>query len=105
MMILAATYYLIDLLGYRKGTHFFVVFGMNALFIFFMSGIVAKSLYLIKWQQGEESITLGGWLYQTIFQPLFSNPKNDSLAYAIVNVLFFWLLGYILYRKKIFIKV
>jgi predicted acyltransferase len=30
---------------------------------------------------------------------------NGSLLFAIAHVLVFWLIGYVLYKKKIFIKV
>ncbi len=103
MLIFGAIYYVVDLKGYQKGIQPFVVYGMNALFVYTMSGLVAKTLFLIKF--GEEKVSAWSTLYQSLYVPVFSNPKNASLAFALTHVLFFWLLAYILYRNKIFIKV
>ncbi|MEL6719062.1 MAG: DUF5009 domain-containing protein, partial [Bacteroidota bacterium] len=93
-------------LGYKKWTKPFVIYGMNALFVYVLSGLVAKALYYIKWQNDSgDTTTLGSWIYKSFFEPVFSNPMNSSLAYAVFNVLFFLGISWILYRRKIFIKV
>jgi predicted acyltransferase len=43
------------------------------------------------------------WLYNQ-FVP-FAGELNGSLLFAITHVILFWMLGYVLYKKKIFIKV
>ncbi len=105
-ILFAVLIYLIDVKGYKKWTSFFVVFGLNPLFIFALSGIWAKTLwYIIRFEDVREGVITGsGWLYQHIFVPIAGN-MNGSLLYAITHVVFFWFIGYILYRKKIFIKV
>ncbi|MEM8527209.1 MAG: heparan-alpha-glucosaminide N-acetyltransferase domain-containing protein [Bacteroidota bacterium] len=106
LLTLALIYWLVDVLNYKKWTTPFVIYGTNALFVFVLSGLVAKSLYYIKWQnESGDTITLGSWIYQTFFTSVFANPMNASLAYAIFNVLFFLGLSWILYWKRIFIKV
>lgn len=105
LLFLGVIYWLTDILGYKSWTKPFVVYGMNALFVFVMSGLVAKLLYYIKWADGNgNTITLGNSIYRTLFTP-FLGPYDASLAYAIMNVLFFLGLAWILYAKKIFIKV
>ncbi len=105
-LLFALLIFIIDLKGYKKWTSFFVVFGMNPLFIFALSGLWAKSLSRLIVVTDAEGNTLAGsaWLYQTIFVPLAGN-MNGSLLYALVHIFFFWLIGYILYTKRIFIKV
>lgn len=106
LLFLGTIYWLADLEGYKKWTKPFVVYGTNALFVFVMSGLVAKLLYIIKFTNPDgEQISISGWLWSQVFEPAFSDPKLASLSYALINVLFFWLLSWILYRKKIFIKV
>lgn len=105
LLCLGVIYWLVDVLAYKKWTKPFVIYGTNALFVFVMSGLVAKSLYYIKWETADETITLGSWLYQTFFTSWISNPMNASLAYAIANMLFFLGLAWLLYWRKIFIKV
>jgi len=44
------------------------------------------------------------WLFEKVFQPLLGN-YGGSLAFAISHVLVFWLIGSILDKKKIYIRV
>ncbi len=105
LLTLGTIYWLVDVLQYQKWTKPFVVYGTNALFVFVMSGIVAKLLYTIKLSSNEQTISLGNWIYQHGFTSWITHPMNASLAYAIANVLFFLALAWVLYWKKIFIKV
>jgi len=98
--------FIIDIKGYKKWTSFFVVFGLNPLFIFALSGVWAKILWmLIRIETADGgTIAASGWLYHNIFVPIAGN-MNGSLLYAITHIVFFWLIGLILYKRKIFIKV
>ena len=104
LLFLGVIYWLTDILGYNKWFRPFEWYGKNALFVFILSGVVAKLLYKIKWTAGEETISLGNWIYRTMYTPWLSD-INASLAYAITHVLFFLLIAYLLYRWKVFIKV
>jgi predicted acyltransferase len=102
---LALLIWIIDLKGYTKWTSFFVVFGMNPLFIFAFAGIWARILIkLIKIHQGDTVISGYNWLYQNIFLPV-AGELNGSLLFALSHIVVFWFICYILYKKKIFIKV
>ena len=100
-LILAIIYYLKDIKKYKFGTIFKYV-GMNAITIYFLSSFISKCMYLTK--VGADS-SMHSWLYKTIFMHDFLNLKFSSLLYALTVVLFYVLLGYLLYKKKIFIKV
>jgi hypothetical protein len=43
--------------------------------------------------------------FQTFIRPLFESPYNASVAWALLMVLFWLGILWILYKKKIFIKV
>ncbi|MGQ1890076.1 acyltransferase family protein [Thermophagus sp. OGC60D27] len=105
-LVFALLIYIIDIKGCKKWTSFFVVFGMNPLFIFALSGVWARTLgMLIKFETADGTVMRGStWLYENIFVPLAGN-MNGSLLYALTHVFFFWAIGYILYKKRIFIKV
>ncbi len=98
--------FIIDIKGYKKWTSFFVVFGMNPLFIFALSGIWANALFkLIIFSDSNGNVITGSyWLYHNIFVPLAGN-MNGSLLYALAHIFFFWLIGYVMLKNKIFIKV
>lgn len=105
-LVLALLIWVIDLKGYSKWTSFFVVFGMNPLFIFALSGLWARILGRMIKITGPDGELMSGstWLYKQVFLPL-AGELNGSLLYAISHVVVFWLIGYVLYKKKIFIKV
>jgi predicted acyltransferase len=102
MATLAGLYWLTDVQGYRRFTTPALVYGVNAITVFFLSAIVAKSLNLIK--VTADSMPLKTWLYTTFFTPYFS-PVNASLAGALVCVLIWLGILWIMYRKGVIIKV
>jgi predicted acyltransferase len=99
-VFLSVLYYIIDVKKKSIGTIFKYV-GSNAIVIYFASSFLSKTFYLTS--VGETSIH--GWLYNTFFTSIISVDKLASLCYALAVVGFYLLVGYILYRKKIFIKV
>tara|TARA_R110002073_G_scaffold139232_3_gene289466 strand:- start:20359 stop:21462 length:1104 start_codon:yes stop_codon:yes gene_type:complete len=100
-IILAIVYYFSEVKKIQFGSIFKYV-GMNAITIFFLSGLIAKSFYLIK-IEGKTSIH--AWLYQTFFVYDFMDSKLSSLLYALITISFYVLLGYVMYKKKIIIEV
>ncbi|MCR9289079.1 MAG: DUF5009 domain-containing protein [Bacteroidetes bacterium] len=105
LQALALTYWLTDVLNYKKWTKPFVIFGMNPLFLYALSGLLAKLLIYTKWDIGNgDSQSLWGYIYSNLFESLLS-PYNASLAFAISFVLIHLGVGWFLYKKKIFIKV
>ncbi len=104
IVFLAACYYLIDIRGWRTGIKPFCVYGMNAITVFVLSGVVGRLLYTVKWPSGEDIITLKEWLLNTLFLPWLS-PVNASLAFALCFVFLSYLAMYYLYRKQIFIRI
>lgn len=106
-LFLALLIFIIDYKKYSVWSKPFVHFGSNPLFIFVFSGLYAKtigSLIKIPVSEGQGSISLYSFLYTKVFAPLFGN-MNGSLMFAISHIIVFWLICYILYRKKIFIKI
>jgi len=104
-IVLALSYWIIDVNNYNRFTKPFVVYGVNAITVFFVSGLMPRLLNMIKLTlpNGEKTGALS-WFYQTHFVPYFS-PINASLAYAIVFILFFYVILWIMYKKNIIIKV
>jgi predicted acyltransferase len=100
-LFLAACYWLIDVKGRRAWAKPFVVFGTNAIAAFFLSGLFARVLTLVRVADGR---TLKAYVYETAFAPLFA-PVNASLAYAICFVLLWLAIMSAFYRGRIFIKV
>jgi predicted acyltransferase len=99
---LAFFYWLIDVQGHKGFTRVFVVYGVNAITVFFLSAFIVKSSPLIK--VGDKKTGILQYLYQHAFAPYFS-PINASLAWAICFVLFFLAILTLMYKKNIIIKV
>jgi predicted acyltransferase len=105
LQLLALCYYVIDIKRRRAWAMPFVIFGVNALAVFFLSGLVARGMSLIKFTGADGKVQN---LQQLIYRSLFASwasPLNASLLYAVCFVLAFLGLMTILYRRKIFIKV
>ena len=105
LQLLAVCYWLFDLKGYRRWATPFLIFGANALAVFFLTGIFARCLGLIKLAGPDgKPVSLQGFIFQNFFAS-WASPINASLFYAICFVLLWLGLMTILYRRKIFIKV
>lgn len=104
MMVLSVIYWLADVVRFQKWGWFFVVFGTNALFSYFLAGIWTRLMLLIKIPAGNGEISLYTWFYEKICVPVAGN-LNGSLMFAIIQMLFIWCIALILYRKKILIRL
>src|SRR5258705_4054596 len=104
LQFLALCYWLIDVRKYQSSARPSVLFGLNAIALYVGAGLKARLMGVIKLPWGSETISLQGWIFQKLFLP-WASPINASLAYAIVFVLLWLGLMWILYARKIFIKV
>ena len=105
LQLLALCYWAIDLKGYRRWAQPFAVFGVNALALYVLSGLMAKTLLVIPAPKLDGSAgDLKTFLYERAFATWLS-PINASLAFALSYLALWWLFMFALYRRKIFIKV
>ena len=98
--------WIIDVKGIKKWANPFIHFGTNPLFIYMFSELYVLILvYLVTIiDPSGEKMNGYDFLYQKVFQPIAGN-MNGSLLFAIIHILVFWFITYILYKKKIFIKI
>lgn len=101
LLVLAVLMYAIEFKGWKRAAGFFEVFGKNPLFIYVMSGVLVKLYALVR--TGPKQ-TLYGWLYEHIFRPIGGNYPG-SLLFALFHVSLFWLLGWWMDKRKIYIRV
>jgi len=102
---LAFCYWFIDVKKITWWIKPFQVYGMNAITVFFLSGIVGRIMYMVKWIGADGSVvTIKSYLFDNFFLSWLT-PINASLAWALVYILVWLGLMWILYAKKIFIKV
>ena len=100
-LFLSAIYFLSDVLGLRFGSIFRYA-GANAITVYFLSSFITSLFYKIRIN---EDTSVHGWLFENLFVHDFMGMKLSSLLYALCVVGFYLLVAYVMYRKKIFIKV
>ena len=105
LQLLALCYWLVDIKRYRRWGWPFVVFGVNAIALFVGTGLMAKLMGLLKLPDSDGTkISSQEWIFQNLFLS-WASPVNASLAYAISFIILWLFLMWLLYRKRIFIKV
>jgi predicted acyltransferase len=98
-LLLGLIIYVTDFLEKTKGTRFFIITGKNPLFIYLMSELGVIVMWLIK--IGNESSF--SWLYNHVFS--LAGDYFGAFLFALWWMLTCWFVGYILDRKKIYIKL
>ena len=103
-LFFALCYWIIDVKGWRGWTKPFVILGMNALALFALSALLVKTMARISITLDDgTSMSSSRLLYAEIFEPYLA-PKNASLAYALANLAFLFLILLWMYRRRIFLK-
>jgi len=100
LISLGLCYWLIDVKGWKTWGKPFLMMGMNPLALYALASLVAHLSIIIP--VGDDS--LKGWIYSRFYVPLAS-PYNASMLYGLTYVVAFLILGWILYRQRIFLKV
>lgn len=100
LCVLSILVFLIDMAGRTKWTYFFQVFGRNTLFIYLLSEVIVIILFTIPAGEG----SLYGWIYRNLFQS-WAGDMNGSPLFAISVMLTCWVIGYVLDKRKIYIRV
>ncbi len=92
---LAVCYWLIEIQGARGWAWPFVVFGVNALALYFLSSLAAQLLAVSGLQP---------WLFERLFAP-WAAPVRASFAYAVAYVFVWWGVMWALYRRGLRVRV
>jgi predicted acyltransferase len=108
LFILTILHYSTEVKGIRKGFFFFVLWGVNPMIVFFLSGILPRALSMISFQNPENAdakISILDYAYLLWLKPIFYNEKSASLMYTLLYACLWSLLLWIFYKKKLFFKV
>jgi predicted acyltransferase len=78
---------------------------MNAITVFVLSGLVARTMFLIQWTSAEGArMDVKSWIFQNVFAPLAS-PMNASLLFAIAFISVMFIVVWFMWKRKWFLKV
>ena len=100
MSFLAACYLLLDIHGRNRWSKPFIAYGMNAIAIYVLSGVLARLMGMI--QVGD--VSLKAFIYGNVFAPI-GTPEFSSMLFGLSWVVGFGLLAWWMYRREMFIKV
>lgn len=99
-MTLSAAIFFIDMLGFRKGTGPGIIYGANAITAYVLAGVLSVVFYgLPLWGDSINHHFVG------LLSGAGTDPRLASLMYALLYVFIVFLPVYLLYRKRIFIKL
>ena len=101
LVILGILVYVLELKKIKWSTDFFLVFGRNSLAIYLLSELLLVCIQLIRVKPG---LSFYNWINDVFFQQVFPGAFG-TLVFAVCYMLLCWLAGYILDKKKIYIKI
>ena len=100
LILLGFLVFVVEIRKWSGWTYFFQAFGRNPLILYVLSGVVISIFSMIP--VGDSS--LQGWIYGN-FYTSWLGPKNASFLFAISYMLLIWVIGYVMDKRKIYIKV
>ena len=101
LLLIGILIYAIELRNIKWGANFFLVFGRNSLAIYLLSELLLVSFQTI-WVKPHTSFH--HWINDVFYQVVFPGPFG-TLVFAVSYMLLCWLVGYIMDKKKIYIKI
>ncbi len=104
--ILGMLIHVIDIRGKKRWCRFFQVFGVNPLFCYLVGTLLSIIFGAVRFGQNADgdNITIHSLIHDGC-KAVTTSPEAASCLYAIIFVLITWCFGYILYKKKIYIKI
>jgi predicted acyltransferase len=99
-LLLGALYYIVDIRHHTTGTKPGIIFGANAIAIYVISDVISIIFYSLPF--GAASLNVH---FMTGLTAIGVAPKLVSMLYAIIFVCINFSIAYLLYRRKIFIRL
>jgi len=101
LLLIGILIYVIELRNIKWGANFFLVFGRNSLAIYLLSELLLVSFQTI-WVKPH--LNFHHWINDVFYQVVFPG-SFGTLVFAVSYMLLCWLVGYIMDKKKIYIKI
>ena len=100
IVFLAIFYWVVDIKGFKSIGTPFIIFGSNAITVYFASSLFGKILYTVR--IGDSS--LKELLWSGFYEPVFG-PWLGSVMYAVIFIAVWYAVAHVMYNKKVFIKI
>ena len=108
ILLFTLLYYVVDYKKIAAKGNLLVMWGVNPMIVFFLSGIIPRTLAMIQIEKPDtmgEKISIQKYGYTYAIEPYFTNPITASFVHALLFILLFQILLYFLYRNNTIIKV
>ncbi|MEQ8338854.1 MAG: heparan-alpha-glucosaminide N-acetyltransferase domain-containing protein [Cyclobacteriaceae bacterium] len=99
-LALGVSIYVVDMKGYTQGTKFGIIYGANAITAYVMGDIFAAIFYGINY--GSETLNIH---FFNAFTSIGLGEKFTGMIYSLIYVFIVFIPTWILFKKKIFIKL
>lgn len=96
--------WVIDIKGHKVWCRFFEAFGVNPLFMYVAGALLTIFMSGFLFDYSGTMVGVKEYTYNALLQPFFGDTLG-SFVFAILFVGINWLIGYRLYKKKIYIKI
>jgi predicted acyltransferase len=105
LICLAISYWATDIKQWRGAwTKPFLIFGANAIAAYTIAYILEVCVFILSCQSGGQTMTWHDFIYARVFAPLPA-PSLASLLYSLTFVTVCFLPIWLMYRRKIFLRV
>lgn len=104
LLLFGLLIWIIDVKENKRWSVFFESFGVNPMFIYVVAALLSTLIGNVGFTYNESWVSIKSYFYTTALTPLLGSYLG-SLFYAFLFVLFCWMIGHFLYKKKIFIKL
>ncbi|WP_183559809.1 acyltransferase family protein [Mucilaginibacter sp. SP1R1] len=101
LVIIGILIYAIEIKNVKRGTNFFLVFGRNSLAIYLLSELLLTVLSTV-WVK--PNLSFYDWINQVFYQPLFPGALG-TLVFALCYMTLCWFVGYVMDKRKIYVKI
>jgi predicted acyltransferase len=117
MNVFGVFYWFMDIKGWQKWAKPLSIYGMNAITVFVLAGILGRLSIEKKIMVDGKEVPLKSFLYGKFFTPMAepggifyglgaeTAAKNASLLWALIYMVGLYLVAYVFYRKKWFIRL
>jgi predicted acyltransferase len=105
LVYLAFFYGLIDIADFSRWAKPFIILGLNPITVYVLSEVFDTTLRVLNLPMGlAQDIDCQSYLFNSLCTPI-AESETASLLYALLTLLFMYLIAWIMWRKRLFIKV
>jgi len=102
-VLLAGFIWIVDHLGYQRYVRPLLIVGVNAITLYLASEFGSEFLDLIHVSSGGTQVSLHDWIYSLILN--IASPINASLLYAVGYLMVMYVIAWVMYRQRWFVRI